>query len=335
MELSDWAKKEIALIKCKEDDEYTNGILNSAVKAFLSLCEDGHSGMSIGFTKNILDRLIRCKPLTVLTGDDSEWEVISIEKDNYIQYQNKRCSSVFKKVYANGDIEYSDIDRVVCENLANGITYYSGSIIKVVDRFLPVITMPYYPPVDPIRVFVEDFLVDPANGDFDTRGIFYAITPSGERIEINVYQAEIDGEFKEISREEYIQRRSIRVDGQLEHSDLTDIQNKIFELENKNDTGKISDGYHTFDELYYHRMMLFSIICNTYKDSAWKSWKHHEGDKEMYDDMFIVGVTTPAGDYSYHYNSKFWDKFDVKELERAPKYDGHKPEDITRLETLL
>ena len=33
----------------------------------------------------------------------------------------------------------------------------------------------------------------------------------------------------------------------------------------------ISDGYHTFDELYYHRMVLFSIICNTYDDKAWKS----------------------------------------------------------------
>ena len=47
---------------------------------------------------------------------------------------------------------------------------------------------------------------------------------------------------------------------------------------------KMSDGYHTFEELYHHRMMLFSIICNTYKDKAWKSWKHHDNTK--YDDYF-------------------------------------------------
>ena len=41
----------------------------------------------------------------------------------------------------------------------------------------------------------------------------------------------------------------------------------------------ISDGYHTFDELYYHRMILFSIICNQNKDRAWKS-KLHEALRE-------------------------------------------------------
>ena len=44
------------------------------------------------------------------------------------------------------------------------------------------------------------------------------------------------------------------------------------------DIGQISDGCHTFDELYYHRMMLFSIICNTHKDKAWKSYRHSDGE---------------------------------------------------------
>lgn len=97
--------------------------------------------------------------------------------------------------------------------------------------------------------------------------------------------------------------------------------------------GSVSDGYHTFDELYYHRMVLFSVICNTYKESAWKSWKHH--DDTMYDDYFIVGLQTPEGQYTYHYHKDEWDMFKVKELEKAPEYDGHKPSDITRLISLL
>ena len=96
--------------------------------------------------------------------------------------------------------------------------------------------------------------------------------------------------------------------------------------------GLISDGYHTFDELYYHRMILFSIICNQNADKAWKSKLHDDGT--MYDDYFIVGITTPQGDYTYHYHIDEWDYFKVKELEFAPKWDGHKPEDITRLLTL-
>lgn len=97
--------------------------------------------------------------------------------------------------------------------------------------------------------------------------------------------------------------------------------------------GQISDGYHTFDELYYHRMVLFSVICKTYQENAWKSWKHDDGT--MFDDYFIVGITTPKGEYTYHYHKDHWNIFDVKELELAPKWDGHNPSDIIRLYSLL
>lgn len=97
--------------------------------------------------------------------------------------------------------------------------------------------------------------------------------------------------------------------------------------------GKISDGYHTFDELYYHRMVLFSIICNQNKEKAWKSKLHHDGS--MYENYFIVGIDTKNGQYSYHYHMENWDHFNIKELEFAPEWDGHKPEDITRLFSLL
>ena len=99
------------------------------------------------------------------------------------------------------------------------------------------------------------------------------------------------------------------------------------------DKGKISDGYHTFDELYYHRMMLFAVICNTYTERAWKSWKHDDGT--MYDNYFIVGIETDEGQYTYHYHKDHWDMFNVTEKEYAPKWDGHKPEDITRLLSLI
>lgn len=97
--------------------------------------------------------------------------------------------------------------------------------------------------------------------------------------------------------------------------------------------GLIGDGYHTLDDLYYHRMVLFSVICNTYKDKAWKSLKHSDGT--MYDDYFIVGVVTPEGDYTYHYHIDHWSEFDVREIDLAPEWDSHKPEDIGRLRGLI
>lgn len=96
---------------------------------------------------------------------------------------------------------------------------------------------------------------------------------------------------------------------------------------------KISDGYHSFEDLYYHRMILFSLLLNSNKEISWKAKKHHDGT--MFDeDSFICGIETPEGQYTYHYKLEFWDYFKVKELEFAPKYDGHKPEDITRLLSL-
>lgn len=98
--------------------------------------------------------------------------------------------------------------------------------------------------------------------------------------------------------------------------------------------GEVSDGYHTFNELYHHRAVLFSVICNEHIDKAWKSLKHDTGD--MYDGMFIVGIETPRGQATYHYNiNPYWDMFKVKELPKAPEWDGHTPaQAIARIASL-
>ena len=99
-------------------------------------------------------------------------------------------------------------------------------------------------------------------------------------------------------------------------------------------TGETSDGFHTFDELYHHRAVLFSVIVRDHNELAWKSKLHHDGT--MYDGMFIVGIETPNGHATYHYAiDPYWEMFDCKELERAPEWDGHSPDDaIERIATL-
>ena len=100
-------------------------------------------------------------------------------------------------------------------------------------------------------------------------------------------------------------------------------------------TGETSDGYHTFNELYHHRAVLFSVIVKAFPERAWKARQHHDGT--MYSGMFIVGIDTPDGQASYHYDiDPYWDMFECRELERAPEWDGHTPaqaiERIGRLE---
>lgn len=88
--------------------------------------------------------------------------------------------------------------------------------------------------------------------------------------------------------------------------------------------GNTSDGYHTFNELYHHRAILFAMVCNQNSDKAWKSKLHSDGT--MFDNMFIVGIDTPQGQATYHYDiNPYWEYFKVKEIDKAPLWDGHTP----------
>lgn len=94
------------------------------------------------------------------------------------------------------------------------------------------------------------------------------------------------------------------------------------------DIGEFSDGFHTFNELYRHRLALFAMLANSWRDSAWKSEKHDDGS--MYDDWFIAGIETPCGPITYHAPLSAWDMFQVKELGSAPQWDGHTPDDVVK-----
>lgn len=98
--------------------------------------------------------------------------------------------------------------------------------------------------------------------------------------------------------------------------------------------GEMSDGYHTFNGLYYQRLVLFAALVKAHKDKAWKSWKHEDGESCFGGGWFIVGIDTPRGSYTYHYEVKYWNWFDCVELPVAKHWDGHTEEDVTRLLSL-
>ena len=105
--------------------------------------------------------------------------------------------------------------------------------------------------------------------------------------------------------------------------DLNQIINE-YEKAKVINTNYISDGCHTFGELYEHRAKLFSVICNQNKELAWKSKLHSDGTIPFSDrNWFVVGIRTKKGQATYHYEMKYWDLFKVKERDIAPFYDGH------------
>lgn len=113
------------------------------------------------------------------------------------------------------------------------------------------------------------------------------------------------------------------------------LENQLQEIEIKRNNGTLSDGYHTYNDLYYQRCVLFATICNLNKNISWKSKKHNDGKKCFdSDNWFIVGIDTLEGSYTYHYEMKYWDLFNIQELEKGKEWDGHTEKDVTRLLSL-
>ena len=214
MGMKEWAEREVQ-IACKRENpdrkegewDYGCACYESALKAFNSLMEDGHSGASIGFTKQIVSRLFDGKPLTPIEDTEDVWNERPRDNRGYTTYQCKRMSSLFKDVYEDGIVKYSDVDRVICIDYYTGNSYSFRFIRDMVDEMFPI-TMPYSGE-ETYKVYASDFLYDKNNGDFDTIKIHYILKPDGEKtaeITVNRYFKESDSGFIEIDREEYMAR---------------------------------------------------------------------------------------------------------------------------------
>lgn len=103
------------------------------------------------------------------------------------------------------------------------------------------------------------------------------------------------------------------------------------------DTNLISDTYHTFGELYEHRIVLFIALCNLMtevenpnKPEVWKSKLQSDGTM-FSGGWFIAGIYKQKGlQITYHLPIKYWEQLTVQELAKAPEWDGHTPEDVVK-----
>lgn len=214
MRMSEWAKREIE-IACKHERgdkpetewDYGCACYESAYKAFKSLLEDGHSGMSIGFTKNILNRLIDGKPLSPIEDTPDIWNEVTWKGGEKRSYQCKRMSSLFKDVYPDGKVVYHDNNRLYCvdRNDPNGVGWHNGFISRLIHEKYPI-EMPYYPASKPMIVFCSEELSDPKNGDFDTIGVWCVLKPDGSKDDIERFFKESGESWEEISEQEYFKR---------------------------------------------------------------------------------------------------------------------------------
>lgn len=102
------------------------------------------------------------------------------------------------------------------------------------------------------------------------------------------------------------------------------------------------DGYHTFDELYDHRITLYIALCKQYardrfEDTVWRSKKHSDGELAFGGTWFVLGIGMEKGkQITYHLPIARWDDcYFALDFEKAHDFDGHTSDDVLeRLKTL-
>jgi len=108
------------------------------------------------------------------------------------------------------------------------------------------------------------------------------------------------------------------------------------------DHSKVSDGYHSFKELYTHRNLLYLAFLYERPESSGRSWRSRlHNDGSSFDGWFVVGtelqMDNEAVQITYHLPDDLWSSCHFLEtLDKAPHWDGHTPNDVVeRLQKFL
>ncbi len=102
---------------------------------------------------------------------------------------------------------------------------------------------------------------------------------------------------------------------------------------------EVSDGYHTMDELYEHRIEIFIALCRVVHSvdftewgrdcpEVWRSKLHFDGS--MYENWFVLGIEESSGlQITYHLPLSRWEDTNfARTLDRARQWDGHTSIDV-------
>lgn len=106
-------------------------------------------------------------------------------------------------------------------------------------------------------------------------------------------------------------------------------EDKLFLKLEEVDSDTVSDGYHTFGELYKHRNVLFLALMREYTSKSWISEYHNDGTH--YEGWFIAGTEIGRQAMTYHMPMDLWElaeKTGAEVLEKGKEWDGHTSQDV-------
>lgn len=213
-----WAEEEVEIAKARlKGDQDENALLTEgydiALRAHKTIFEgegESLSGCGFSFVSGVLKDLLDEKPLTPIIDVPEVWNLIH-ETDEFCEFQCRRRSALFKKVYKKDNrVAYHDLDRVTClgepDSQHTGFTarFYNGFISRLIQDKYPI-SMPYVP-TKPYVVKVSDFATNGEVGTFDTMFVKAVIHPNGKMETLNWYFKETPDGFINIDEKEYLAR---------------------------------------------------------------------------------------------------------------------------------
>jgi hypothetical protein len=151
MSLVSYAESELDRIGMTDDGDMNGAMRKHLLHMVKEFADEGHSGFSASYAISCLKRLMSFKPLSPLTGEDSEWTNVA-EQSGRPLYQNKRYSAVFKE---GEDGEAYNIDGkvfwewAVGENNTKYKSYYTCKDSRLTINF------PYDVPDEPLYEYRE------------------------------------------------------------------------------------------------------------------------------------------------------------------------------------
>lgn len=296
MSLKDWAKKEVE-IACKRENpnwdgksfDYGCSCYMSALKAFESLCDDYHSGYSFSITRSILKKLLDRRPLTPITDED--FNGATSISSRHEEYQCPRMSSLFKTVYEDGSVEYSDVDRAYSFDAEfPDDTFTCGFDTNFLDELIPI-TLPYDGTSTKYKIKVQRF--DTKDG-VEYRAILSITDSDGKVIPVDKYYriSNEDSEHQMISKEEFelaLQNR--------DHTIAEMVKDRIIHILEYYEEDYGDDLYKSFLERLGKDPSLSNKLleaCQVFEhcDPKYRIWKylrrlvHKHKDFEDYDPIF-------------------------------------------------
>lgn len=186
-----WAKKEIKAFNadCKKSEKFSflQKRNKTALKLFKVVCKATYGTFTVAPTFN---DLVEGVPLTPITDDNAEWKEVENNK-----WQSQRYPSLFKTIKKDGSIVYTDKNR----------KKWKLGDDRILDDLFPI-SLPYLPSSTK-KFYVEVETWECLDGKSTVCWIQYVITPEMKYIPINKYYYDVDGERREITKEEFDERR--------------------------------------------------------------------------------------------------------------------------------